>query len=110
MSRNFELLYQTGKAQEMLQSESAPIIDATPSAETFGGTPALEIDGKTRGELGKLVQRLFLTSGSVPPHNVVFTGAESGDECTWICARVGEILASQVGSSVCIVDSNMRVP
>jgi Mrp family chromosome partitioning ATPase len=110
MSKNFELLHQIGKAQEVLQSEMAPSLGPAVPAEAFAGTPALEIDRKTREEVGRLVQRLFLAPGSAAPRHVVFTATESGDGCTWICARVGEILAAHSSSSVCIVDCNMRAP
>ncbi len=116
MSRNFELLHQMGKIQEMLQPQAQPAPAAVASLDGFTvaappvGAPALEIDPKTREELGKLVQRLFLVPGSAAPRQIVFAGAESGDGCTWICSRVGEILASQVSGSVCLVDCNLRTP
>jgi Mrp family chromosome partitioning ATPase len=110
MSRNFELLDQLRKTQEMLQTESEPGLGPIlPSAEFTATVPALEIDTATREEIGKLVQRLFLLPGNTA-HHVVFSGTESGDGCSWICARAGEILASQVTSSVCIVDCSVRSP
>src|SRR6202158_5584900 len=111
MSRNFELLDQLRKTQEMLQTDSEPLTATVLPAEAFtAAVPALEIDEVTRGEIGKLVQRLFLLPGTDTAHHVVFTGTESGDGCSWICARVGEILASQGTSSVCIVDCSLRAP
>jgi protein-tyrosine kinase len=111
MSRNFELLDQLRKTQEMLQTDSEPGIDPVLPSEAFSAAvPALEIDGTTREEIGKLVQRLFLLPGTDVVHNVVFSGTEFGDGCSWICARAAEILASQVTSSVCIVDCNVRSP
>jgi Mrp family chromosome partitioning ATPase len=61
-------------------------------------------------ELAKVVQRVFLLPQGNPPRTVVFTSSESGDGCSWICARVGEILASQVAGSVCLVDANLQSP
>jgi capsular exopolysaccharide synthesis family protein len=112
MSRNFELLYQMRKTQEMLQTDSEPAAPGTAvPAEAFtAAVPALEIDGVTREEIGKLVQRLFLLPGTDVAHHVVFSGTESGDGCSWICARVAEVLASQVTKSVCIVDCSLRAP
>jgi Mrp family chromosome partitioning ATPase len=111
MSRNFELLDQLRKTQEMLQTESEPVLGTILPAPGFIATvPALEIDIATREEIGKLVQRLFLLPGTNTAHHVVFSGTESGDGCSWICARAGEILASQVTSSVCIVDCSVRSP
>jgi protein-tyrosine kinase len=111
MSRNFELLDQLRKTQEILQTDSEALPATVLQAEGFTvAVPALDIDGVTREEIGKLVQRLFLLPGTDAAHNVVFSGTESGDGCSWICARVGEILASQVTSSVCIVDCSLRAP
>jgi Mrp family chromosome partitioning ATPase len=61
-------------------------------------------------ELAKVVQRVFLLPQGNPPRTVVFTSSEAGDGCSWICARVGEILASQVAGSVCLVDANLQSP
>jgi len=111
MSRNFELLDQLRKTQEMLQTDSEPLPGAVLTPQAFtAAVPALEIDDTTREEVGKLVQRLFMLPGTDAAHHVVFSGTESGDGCSWICARVGEILASQVTSSVCIVDCSLRAP
>jgi protein-tyrosine kinase len=111
MSRNFELLDQLRKTQEMLQTDSEPMPGAVLPAEAFtAAVPAMEINEAAREEIGKLVQRLFLLPGKDAAHHVVFTGTESGGGCSWICARVGEILASQVTSSVCIVDCSLRAP
>jgi Mrp family chromosome partitioning ATPase len=112
MSKNFELLYQTGKAMEMLQTEVEPESKTKTLAmpEVSTSTPALEIDGMAREEVTKLVHRLFLLPGSGAPHQVVFTSTELGNGCTWMCARTAEILASQVGNSLCAVDCNLRSP
>jgi len=64
----------------------------------------------TREELNKLVQRVFLSSLVDAPRAVLFSVVEQGAECSRICARVGEVLASQVPGSVCLVDANLRAP
>lgn len=111
MSKNFELLYQTGKAMEMLQPVAEAETTKTMSLpEVSACAPTLEIDGIAREELTKLVHRLFLVPGSEAPHHVIFTSTELGNGCTWMCARAAEVLASQVGSSVCVVDCNLRSP
>jgi protein-tyrosine kinase len=112
MSKNFELLYQVGKAGDMLRADAEPVpapvvdlpLDLSPSI------PAVEIGGMAREELTKLVHRLFLVGGEQGPRHVVFTGTELGNGCTWMCAHAAEILASQVGGSVCIVDGNLSSP
>jgi Mrp family chromosome partitioning ATPase len=110
MSKNFELLYQTGKAQDMLHVDAEPESTSLAPAELSRPIPALEIEGMAREELSKLVHRLFLVPGTEGPHHVVFAGTESQNGCTWMCAHAAEILASQVRNSVCIVDCNLSSP
>jgi len=72
-------------------------------------------------ELTKLVRGVFLEPGAEPNRDisnrtianrtisnrtVVLASSESGNGCSWICARVGELLASQVEGRVCLVDAN----
>ena len=111
MSRNFELLDQAGRLQEMLdpgvsptEPRSIPVADEGPS------TPALDVAGTVREEIAKLVLNVFLLPGRLGPRQVVFTGLEAGTGCSWMCARVGEVLASQTSGSVCVVDCNLRSP
>ena len=109
MSRNFELLHEAGKVQEMLRQRAQEAVQE-PVEEFVLGTPALPIDGLAGDEVGKLVQRLFLIPGPQAPRQVVFAGTEQGTGCTWICARAADVLASQIPGSVCIVDGNARCP
>lgn len=112
MSRNFELLFEAGKAQEMLRQRAEfqqPPVDS-PSDEFVPGTPALKIEGAAREEVTKLIQRLFLVSGPAAPRQVVFAGTELGNGCSWICAHAADILASQVRGPVCVVDCDLRFP
>jgi len=109
MSRNFELLNQMGKSQVLLTQEVPPA-PTMPAPDMFVSTPALEIDGMAREEITKLVHRTFLLAGAESPRRVLFTGTESGNGTTWMCAHAGEILASQVGRTVCVVDCNLRRP
>ena len=109
MSRNFELLNQMGKSQVLLTQE-VPQLPTMPAPEVSTSTPLLEIDGIAREEITKLVHRVFLLGGAESPRRVVFTGTESGNGSTWMCAHASEILASQVGRTVCVVDCNLRRP
>jgi Mrp family chromosome partitioning ATPase len=74
-------------------------------------------------ELTKLVRGVFLgneSDGSVGKQSVfdqtvfnqtvVLASSESGNGCSWICARAGELLASQVAGRVCLVDANFGRP
>jgi receptor protein-tyrosine kinase len=64
----------------------------------------------TREESLKLVQRLFLTSEQTPPKAVVFAAIDSGNGCTRLCAITAQLLAENVGGSVCLVEGNFRTP
>ena len=111
MSRNFELLDQAGRLQEVLEPPvNAQAPRSAPAADKGLSTPALDVAGAVREEIAKLVLNLFLLPGTRAPRQVVFTGMEAGTGCSWVCARVGEVLASQTNGSVCVVDCNLRSP
>jgi protein-tyrosine kinase len=93
------------------KSASAMPGAATAAAPALAAEPLqFAMESSEHAELAKLVQRLFLLPDGNPPRTVVFTSSEPGDGCSWICARVGEILASQVAGSVCLVDANLQSP
>jgi Mrp family chromosome partitioning ATPase len=101
-----------GWQQEQVQTQAfvAPQTDAqtdwTPPLN--GKSMALETDALVRDEISKLVQRLFLLpNGS---RVVTFAGVEEGNGCTWLTARAGDLLASQIAGTVCVVDGNFRSP
>jgi protein-tyrosine kinase len=81
-----------------------------PEPDLGPSTPALGVAGPVREEIAKLALNLFLLPGAQNPRHVVFAGIESGAGCSWMCARVGEVLASQISGSVCVVDCNLRSP
>jgi protein-tyrosine kinase len=111
LSRNFELLQQAGDTLEMpVRPDEATEPLRMPMVETGPSTPALDVAGKVRDEIAKLVLNLFQLPGAQGRRQVIFAGAEAGAGCSWMCARVGEVLASQVRGSVCMVDCNMRSP
>jgi len=112
MSRNFELLQNLGKEQ-LVVDDLAPV-ESTPEreiSEPFNLTePQLKLDPSEHEQLTKLVQRVFLVPAEESPRIVVFTASESGNGCSWICARAAEALAAQVAGNVCLVDANFRKP
>ena len=138
MSRNFELLQNIGKEEEYFQPErllketaaAAPapateqiaepvpqIFDDAVAAPVPGPAPVtsseplqFSMESSQLAELAKLVQRVFLLPGSEYNRTVVFTSSDAGNGCSWICARAGELLASQVTGSVCLVDANLQTP
>jgi Mrp family chromosome partitioning ATPase len=66
-----------------------------------------QLSSRTREELIKLVQRLFLPAEQ-GPRVVVFAAVEPEAGCSWTCARIAEILADRTGSLVCLIDANFR--
>lgn len=112
MSRNFELLSQVGKMQEIAQTPAEPLASILEEGaeESAVLTASLSVPGAVRDEIVKLVRNLFFVPGENAPRRVVFTGTEAGTGCSWICAQAAEILASQVHGSVCVVDCNLQAP
>jgi polysaccharide biosynthesis transport protein len=120
MSRNFELMQNLGREREMfdVSAETHTAVEEPPEPAVFAAAPApvelhplqLKMDNAQRDEIFKLVQRVFLMPGARRGRVVVLAGMETGTGCSWICARVAEVLASQVSGSVCVVDANLRSP
>ncbi len=107
MSRNFELLHEAGKVQDMLRQR----LEVTPSPTlVVTGSPALHLDGTAREEVLKVVQSLFLATGPHRTRQVVFVGTEPGSGASWMCAHAAEVLAGQGAGSVCVVDCNVIEP
>src|SRR5579864_9134597 len=100
MSRNFELLQNLGKEQVMLNTLAAeqnlpePLLVTEP--QLVVSEPQLKLEPGEQEQLTKLVQRVFLLPGADASRVVVFTASESGNGCSWVCARVAETLAAQV--------------
>lgn len=119
MSRNFELLQNLGREREMFEAAAAevtptvveehPVVKA-PSAPVELQPLQLKMDAVQRDEMYKLVQRVFLMPGTGRGRMVVVSAMEAGNGCSWICARMAEVLASQVAGSVCVIDANLRSP
>jgi Mrp family chromosome partitioning ATPase len=128
MSRNFSLLQIVGKDQEYFQTETetpAPVLASVPAPpaeiKAFPTVPPPEqplrfdMEAWQLQELTKLVQGIFLAPGPESNHNlsnhcVVLASTETGNGCSWISARAGELLASQVAGRVCLVDANFGRP
>ena len=79
-------------------------VDTTPS------TPAIDMGEEARTEISRLVHSLFRSPDAKGPRRIAFAGNEPGCGCTWMCAHVAEVLASQVDASVCVMDCNLRSP
>src|ERR1700730_1256431 len=97
--------------QELLQSQPASeIVQTTTHIDTASSTPSIEMGEEARNEISKLVQSLFRLPDVKGPRRIVFAGNEPGCGCSWMCAHVAEVLASQVDASVCVMDCNLRTP
>jgi capsular exopolysaccharide synthesis family protein len=111
MSRNFELLQKIGREQSLYATTAEePIQEMEPPPVVVPVGSRLEIEGAELEEITKVVQRVFLLPGNDAPRTVVFSGTEPGNGCSWVSARVAEVLAGQVSGSVCLVDANLRNP
>lgn len=108
MSKNYELMQQSGGAREFLTSAPArPAIQ--PRANRNGGN-GFDLDRFAHEESLKLVQRVFLSQSSATPRVVMFAGVDQGNGCSQICAQTAEILAANTPQTVCVVDANLRSP
>lgn len=138
MSKNFELLQQVNREQELFRPPDSPaapgadirvasgdqgVRDIRPSlssAPKKTGWWRLRLNGRENGgpdvgavtceEQLKLVQRLFLSAEPAARSAVVFGGIDDGAESSRICAQAAETLAAHGKKSVCVVDANLRSP
>jgi len=116
MSRNFELMQNLGREREMFETAETHTAVEEPVPLKVLPAPVevlplqLKMEDAQRDELFKLVQRVFMMPGPAKSRMVVVSAMESGNGCSWICARMAEILATQISGSVCVVDANLRAP
>jgi len=105
MSKNFELIQRAAKEDLLTPSSQPGALEGAIPAQYLASSATGDV---TRVEIDKLVQRLFLQGGELSgPKVVSFSGAAEDNRSSWICARAGESLASQVDASVCVVDTNV---
>jgi Mrp family chromosome partitioning ATPase len=112
MSRNFELLRRLGKAWDFNPAVPARGERVEPGAVSAGPSSAspVHLDPASLEEINAVAQQVFLAAGADSPRTVVLTSTDSGTGCTWVCAHLGEVLASRIAGSVCLVDANLRAP
>jgi len=102
VSKNYELLRETGKDIELFHAE-------TPQTRSLSPVPPqLNGGGRICEEVLMLIQRVFLTGNPGAPRLVVFTGVDYGNGCSWVCARTAEALAAHVEGTVCVVEANLN--
>jgi polysaccharide biosynthesis transport protein len=112
MSRNFELMQSVGANFELPTFEDPRIENSFSRKGSGERTPTFFTikDKLIREETQKLAQSIFLMGGVDSPRVVTFAGIEEGAGCSWLCAHVADVLASQGAGSTCIVDANMHKP
>jgi Mrp family chromosome partitioning ATPase len=108
MSRNFEVLSRIEQEQGTLAINS-PLGIAPFAEEKSTETASYHAEDRTRAEILKLVQTLFLSSPNAP-HQVLFCGVGEGDGSGNVCVSAAKVLANEVSSRVCVVDAKLRTP
>jgi succinoglycan biosynthesis transport protein ExoP len=100
------------KQVELRRSETSELMQIIKSGALVPkAKPILQpISLRTRQELRKLVQRLFLAAYPNGPRVVVFTSVDQGNGCSWTCARIAEVLADTPDWRVCLIDANHKSP
>ena len=105
MSKNFELLQRAEKADLLNLSVLPGPLPGKARAAVPRGTASQNI------EIGGLVHRLFPEVLDGAGLKVVsFSGITREDRSSWICARTAEALAQETCGSVCVVETNMKMP
>ena len=115
MSRNYELMQQAALNLEGASTgEFAQFAPVDPQAKAgvkvvgpARATPSLAHVASQ--EASRLVQSVFQSKGQ-EQRTVVFAAISSGSGCSWISARIAEVLANSVSGSVCLVEANFRTP
>lgn len=103
MSKNFQILQQSANEEVFIPA------DLPPAPAKISAPVATR--GLSHDEILKLVQGLFLHNGHARgPRIVSFCGMAHDDRSSWICGRAGEVLATQVAGSVCMVDAKFGSP
>jgi capsular exopolysaccharide synthesis family protein len=118
MSKNFELMQQTGRGSAAAASPAPQRpLSVTPSNGHGNGNgnghrngAGLNLDDLAQEETQKLVQRVFLLQAGEPPRVVIFAGIDTGNGCSRVCARSAQVLAANIPGKVCLVDANLRSP
>jgi Mrp family chromosome partitioning ATPase len=98
----------TAEATTTTTTYAEPIVSASQSIDVQ--PLQLKMEDSQRDEILKMVQRVFLMPGAAKSRTVVVSGMEAGNGCSWITARMAEVLAAQITGSVCVVDANLRSP
>jgi capsular exopolysaccharide synthesis family protein len=114
MSKNFELMQQTGRGPVMTPSpipqKPVSVSHSDGNGHRNGNGAGLNLDELAQEETLKLVQRVFLLQAGEAPRTVIFAGIDHGNGCSRVCARTAQVLAANIPGRVCVVDANLRSP
>jgi Mrp family chromosome partitioning ATPase len=69
-----------------------------------------DLEGITREQEMKLVERVFPGAATDSPRVALFAGLGNDAGCAATCARVAELLAARAEGPVCVVDANFQTP
>jgi Mrp family chromosome partitioning ATPase len=104
MSILYDVLRQVEKKNALVPRSNA---DSQPNE---GGRHRLDLEGSVLEETVKFVQSVFVFPKSHAPRVVVFSSVDQLNSSNELCSRAGQVLATQVSASVCLVDANLRMP
>jgi len=115
MSKNFELMQQAGREQELLTGRPARAAAAAAGAGSSRATVSrgaaeMDVNQVAAEEALRLVHRVFLNHVQDPARAVVFAGVDHGNGCSRICVDVALALAKNLQGSVCLVEANLHSP
>lgn len=115
MSRNYELMQRAalnlesaskGEFAQLLPRDSQVKVGEKVIVPT---RPNHSLAHVASQEASCLVQSVFQSKGE-ERRTVVFAAINSGSGCSWMIARVAQVLARSVSGSVCLVEANLRTP
>src|SRR5260221_8600034 len=104
MSKNIEVLLRAKETTELVGPKNS--FQESLEAQRL----PTRFDPVGREEEAELVQRVFLLPAYEAPRVVVFYRVGHIDGAVGICARAGQNLANQTGSSVCVVEGDLHSP
>jgi capsular exopolysaccharide synthesis family protein len=110
LSKNFELLQQAEKDQEVYRPAQPVHRPAGTVAPADEAPHRLKLEARTLEEAMRLAQRLFVLPGEDAPRAVLFTGVNHGNGCSTVCACAADALQTQVNGTICVVDANLHGP
>lgn len=104
-SNHQQLPDQQQRDQQALQFEMEPW-QLEELTKLVRGVFLEDVAESDRAISNRAITNRTITNRTISNRAVVLASSESGNGCSWICARAGELLASQVPGRVCLVDAN----